>query len=467
MKTLKEFINDIFNSHNMKELENIRKNPEIIKEIANPTEAQQLAAVESSSYTIKYIKEPTKKVRLTALKDDIYNYSYIKELTGKEQLYLIKQGVEIKDIKNPIEKVQLYALRWKNAFIADIKNPTEKVQLITVKKDKELFLDIKNPTITTCREIARAYCGDIEIPADKKIIKPTKKLVSNLREMDRYAYLKGMAINQSKGYEYADSELTKIANWSKQKEKQIIADYKYEIGITTEKGKEPTINIEKESASQNETPSKKNHSFSNTSNLSIEEKTEDITTSPKEVDTDNKELSLENTNNADFNFQQSSPPSNIKISVENQLLGSKLSEEYRKLGYESVAESIDCSVKTLAANSGVTVCTDEQYQIIKSGSKTLYGDITVENKNGILNVSINNLLINDKSTGKIEPLNVGDIDLSKQSSKSIKELLSGKQVEMTNKSRIAQMVGLSKTPVGWGLQIGKQIFSATDAGAEV
>ena len=60
MKPLKELINDILNSSENKELENIKRNPTMIKEITNPTEAQQLAAVRSSSHAIKYIKEPTK-----------------------------------------------------------------------------------------------------------------------------------------------------------------------------------------------------------------------------------------------------------------------------------------------------------------------------------------------------------------------------------------------------------------------
>lgn len=250
MKSLKELINDIFNLHNRKELENIRKDPAIIKEIANPTEAQQLAAIRSSSHIIRYIKEPTKKVRFTALKDNIYNYPYIKNLTEKEQLYLVKQGIGIENIKNPVEKVQLYALQWRRTSISDIKNPTEKAQLITIKKDKELFLYIKNPTIDVCQKVAKAYCGNIVIPADRKIIKPTKKLVHSLQELEGYVHIKEMSIDYNKGNKYINNESDKIMNWKEQKQKQIIDNYKYEIGITKEKGIEPNIKIEESSIQQ-------------------------------------------------------------------------------------------------------------------------------------------------------------------------------------------------------------------------
>lgn len=240
MKPLKELINDILNSSENKELENIKRNPTMIKEITNPTEAQQLAAVRSSSHAIKYIKEPTKKVRFIALKDDIYNYRHIKNLTAKEQLYLIKEGISIKNIQKPVEKVQLYALKWRRASISDIRNPTEKAQLITIRKDKELFLYIKNPTITVCQEVARAYCGNIEVPADRRIIKPTQKLVSSLQDTEGYVYIKEMSLDYNKGDQYINNESDKIMNWKKQKQKQIIDDYKYEIGIAKERGTEPS-----------------------------------------------------------------------------------------------------------------------------------------------------------------------------------------------------------------------------------
>ena len=59
MKPLKELINDILNSSENKELENIKRNPTMIKEITNPTEAQQLAAVRSSSHACLLYTSPS------------------------------------------------------------------------------------------------------------------------------------------------------------------------------------------------------------------------------------------------------------------------------------------------------------------------------------------------------------------------------------------------------------------------
>ena len=40
-----------------------------------------------------------------------------------------------------------------------------------------------------------------------------------------------MSLDYNKGDKYINDESDKIMNWKKQKQKQIIDDYKYEIGI--------------------------------------------------------------------------------------------------------------------------------------------------------------------------------------------------------------------------------------------
>ena len=67
----------------------------------------------------------------------------------------------------------------------------------------------------------------------------------------------------------------------------------------------------------------------------------------------------------------------------------------------------------------------------------------------------------------MEPLNINNIDLRMQPPEALKKLLSGQQAEMTTKSGITQMMGLSKSPVGWTLQVGKQIFNMADSSAEI
>ena len=104
-----------------------------------------------------------------------------------------------------------------------------------------------------------------------------------------------------------------------------------------------------------------------------------------------------------------------------------------------------------------------QIELQSSGCKTLIGDVSHSSGQE----QISNYRILDKSTGKIEPLCISNIDLGRQSPEALKKLLSGQQTEMTTKSGLSQLVGLNKTPAGWGLQIGKQAFSAADTGAEI
>ena len=101
-----------------------------------------------------------------------------------------------------------------------------------------------------------------------------------------------------------------------------------------------------------------------------------------------------------------------------------------------------------------------QIELQSSGSKTLFCEASTSPGG-------KEYCILDKSTGKTETLNVGNIDLSKQSPESIRKLLSGQQTEMTTKSGAKQMMSISKSPVGWTLQIGKQVFSMADSSVEI
>lgn len=104
-----------------------------------------------------------------------------------------------------------------------------------------------------------------------------------------------------------------------------------------------------------------------------------------------------------------------------------------------------------------------QIELQSSECKSLIGDVShVSGKEQISNYHILN-----KSTGKTEPINVGDINLEHQSPEALKKLLSGQQVEMSTKSGVTQIMGLSKSPAGWTLQVGKQIFSMADSSAEI
>ena len=104
-----------------------------------------------------------------------------------------------------------------------------------------------------------------------------------------------------------------------------------------------------------------------------------------------------------------------------------------------------------------------QVELQSSGSKSLIGDVSHSSGQE----QIRSYRILDKSTGKTEPLHINGIDLGKQSPETIKKLLSGKQVEMSTRSGTTQMMGLSKSPAGWTLQVGRQISSMVDSSVEI
>lgn len=102
--------------------------------------------------------------------------------------------------------------------------------------------------------------------------------------------------------------------------------------------------------------------------------------------------------------------------------------------------------------------------IASTSSKILLADIISPNNQ---KAELKNLRILDKSNGKIEPLISENIDIAMQPQESINKLLSGKKVEMPNKSGTSSLVGLNKTITGWGISTAKQVFNSTDSSAGI
>jgi hypothetical protein len=124
----------------------------------------------------------------------------------------------------------------------------------------------------------------------------------------------------------------------------------------------------------------------------------------------------------------------------------------------SIKETVQDHIIEAPSNESI-----KDVEIETSGSRTLIGDITEDNGA----VSISNLRIKDATTGKIEQLQSNGIDLSNQSSETIKKLLSGQKVETTSINGISNLIGLNKTPLGWGLTVSKQLYGMAEASAEI
>jgi hypothetical protein len=144
-------------------------------------------------------------------------------------------------------------------------------------------------------------------------------------------------------------------------------------------------------------------------------------------------------------------------------------EKYQHMSYENIANIIkkySTNIETTFI-SGETTYTIENIEIQTCNAKTMIGNLTISQKENKPVAEINNYRIIDKSTGKTESLNVGNIDLGHQSPETLRKLLSGQQIEMPSKSNIISIMGLSKSPAGWALQIGKQTFNTADSSAEL
>lgn len=146
-----------------------------------------------------------------------------------------------------------------------------------------------------------------------------------------------------------------------------------------------------------------------------------------------------------------------------------LVERYHQLGYDNIVTVLE---KYAPHIENINNLNNGKYTIANidikdSGSKKIIGDIIISQSDNSLITSIDNYRLLDKSTGKTESLNIGNIDLSSQPSDTIGKLLSGKQIEMKNKAGFSQLASLTKTPIGWGLTIGKQVFNTLDASADM
>ena len=97
------------------------------------------------------------------------------------------------------------------------------------------------------------------------------------------------------------------------------------------------------------------------------------------------------------------------------------------------------------------------HELQSTGARTLIGDFTAGKDS-----QMTNFRIHDKSTGKTESFNTNGIDLSKESPATLKKILSGGKANTSS-----GLLQLSKTSLGWGLTVVKQLFSTVDTSAEI
>lgn len=307
------------------------------------------------------------------------------------------------------------------------------------------------------------------------------------------------------------------------KEKQIIDDYKYEIGIAKERGIEPNIKIE-ESGIQQENGHKQVNTRIDYSNKPQDKYNIEALSNKEVIGTISyydfngkvcevieyntvesylKSIKDElNSNPNGFKYETLTTDANIRKSVDDIVYGAYgednphplewyssnntkaaispeqyLSEERNKIMREYAKNPFGALNKENISAEGMdkwaavtnkymemkTNISTKQIELQSSGCKTLIYDVSHSSGQE----EIGNYRILDKSTGKTESINVGDIDLEKQSPETLKKLLSGQQTEMTNKSGTNSLVTLNKTITGWGISAVKQVFNSADNSAGI
>lgn len=158
------------------------------------------------------------------------------------------------------------------------------------------------------------------------------------------------------------------------------------------------------------------------------------------------------------------------LQEENNLFLKNIIKEYNQLGHINIASIIKSHGPYIENISDINNAkyTITNIEIQDTLSKTIIGDMTISTEKKIPQLHMGNIRIKDKTTGITGPLELNtDIDLTRQPIKSIESMLRGGEVKMTTNSGLSEMVGLHKTPVGWGLQICKQSLNFTEASTEL
>ena len=137
-----------------------------------------------------------------------------------------------------------------------------------------------------------------------------------------------------------------------------------------------------------------------------------------------------------------------------QEMKQKFASQYSNLGYSNISNEI------MNMKPGEM----KEVEICDNKGKTLIADISIDKNNS---VAINNYRIKEKATGLVESLNLKDIDLCSHSSSQVKKMLAGNKVEVNKGPNAGKLLGLSKTPAGWGITIGKQALQAADSSAAI
>lgn len=484
MTSLKQHLNDwlFFISHSYKSYENlalesVQEYPENIKDIDNPSERIQIAAIEKDASLIKHIQNPTERASLLAVEKDTSTIQYIKDPSEKVQMTAIdKDASAIRYISNPSESVKLKTVEIRPDMIRYINNPSEKIQLTAVRANPLVIQHIKSAS-DEVQQVALNLNSEVLKYIEKYQIEAVQKNPQHIQSIPNPS--EKVQLTAVKANPLAIQFINCPSEKAKYEAVSLNPSVIQHIKDPSEDIQWAAIKRSPSSIRFIESP------FSSVSKAALEslyneplniepEKIENFSGKIKELFSELGECNsfMEETGNLPYHEE---PPYLYNQNEKEEILSSfkkeiefeqataefgkqkiqDISHHYQNLGYNTLSNII-ADMKP-GEKKEVAVCSTK--------GKELYADIHMSKD---YSVKISNYRITDKTTGQTCPLELNnDIDITNQSLQSVENILQGKEASMISKSGVSQNIGLNRTSLGWGLQIGKQVFSAADTSAEI
>ena len=450
---IKQFLNDILEN---RQLEKVQKDASAIQGMRNPSETIQMAAVKNDGLAIQYISNPYEAVKMAAVQQNPEAILFIEKPSEQVQLAAVSQdGNYIQTIDKPSERVAMAAVKNDGLAIEHIYKPSEAVKMAAVQQNPEAILFIEKPSEQV--QLAAVsqdgnYIQAIDYPSERVAMVVVNQGGSYIAAIDKPSETIQMAAVKNDGlaiqYISKPSEAVKMA---------AVQSNGYAIEFISN----PTEEMKIEAV--------KNNAYSI---IEMEEPTPSVC-----------KIALEKMYGRPINVAMVEPTELAKKTqiLLNNLVGLKFEYQtvYQTYGKAAEEDPLQMSIqekkdkfrtemeekypgmfqnKTQSTQKDHNTTNLKEQELYSSETKILIGDISSKKE-------ITNLRIKDKITGKTEPLNSNGIRLLDQPSECVEKILSGKKVEFTTNSGKGYLTGLCKTPLGWGLTIGKQIQSSTDSSA--
>lgn len=121
-------------------------------------ELQAVRIISKDPFFIKDIKNPTEKLQLWAVMHNVQVIQHIENPALEVQKYAVRQSDKvITYLKNPVYEVQEVAISAHPSAIKYMEEPCEQLQLIAVRKESLHIISIKKPTKKVVLEAIRNF----------------------------------------------------------------------------------------------------------------------------------------------------------------------------------------------------------------------------------------------------------------------------------------------------------------------